>query len=100
MALPKIIQIKESEKERKNLLKNSIPFIAQRLRVLLILKQHQEIGISKRDVAKLTSVDLNSVQTWRTFYQNKGIKGLMELHKTGFKPTVFNTKEHQLLEKN
>ena len=57
MALPKIILIKESEKEIKNLLKKSIPFIAQRLRVLLTLKQYEQSGISKREVAKLAGAD-------------------------------------------
>ena len=38
MMHPKILLIKETEKEIKNLLKQSIPFIGQRLRVLLILK--------------------------------------------------------------
>jgi len=41
MALPKIIVIKETEIEIKHRLKTSPPFIAQRLRVLLILKQHE-----------------------------------------------------------
>lgn len=62
MAHAKILVIKETEKEIKNLLKQSIPFIGQRLRVLLILKQNEKIGISKREVAKLAGVDPNSVQ--------------------------------------
>jgi hypothetical protein len=53
MARAKILVVKETEKEIKNLLKQSIPFIGQRLRVLLILKQNEKIGISRRDVAKL-----------------------------------------------
>ena len=60
--------IKETEKEIKKLLRESNPFIGQRLRVLLILKQNEEIGISKRAVAKLAGVDPNSVQNWRTLY--------------------------------
>ena len=99
MALPKIILIKESEKEIKNLLKKSIPFIAQRLRVLLTLKQYEQPGISKREVAKLAGVDPNSVQNWRTLYQNKGIEGLMKHQKIGFKPSVFTAEEHRLIEK-
>ena len=39
MARAKILVIKETEKEIKNLLKQSIPYISQRLRVLLILKK-------------------------------------------------------------
>lgn len=99
MAKPKVIAIKETEKEIKSLLKKSIPFIAQRLRVLLIMKQNQATGISKREVSKLAGVDPNSVQNWRTLYMNSGIDGLMKHNKTGFKPSVFTSVEHDLLEK-
>jgi transposase len=90
--------IKETEKEIKKLLKESSPFIGQRLRVLLILKQNEKDGISKREVAKLAGVDPNSVQNWRTIYINAGIDGLMKHQKTGFKPSVFSAIEHQKLE--
>jgi len=98
MAYAKQMVIKETEKEIKNLLKKAIPFIGQRLRVLLILKQNEESGISKRDVAKLALVDPNSVQKWRALYLNTGIEGLMKHQKTGFKPSVFNLIEHNKLE--
>lgn len=98
MAHAKILVIKETEKEIKNLLKQSIPFIGQRLRVLLILKQNEKVGISKREVAKLAGVDPNSVQNWRTLYLNTGIEGLMKHQKTGFKPSAFNAIEHNMLE--
>lgn len=57
MAKPQIFIIKETEKEIKNFLKKSIPFIAQRLQVLLILKQNEKTGISKREVSKLEDVE-------------------------------------------
>lgn len=98
MAHAKILVIKETKKEIKNLLKQSIPFIGQRLRVLLILKQNEETGISRREVAKLAGVDPNSVQKWRTLYLNSGIEGLIKHEKTGFKPSVFNAIEHTMLE--
>ena len=98
MAHAKILVIKETEKEIKNLLKQSIPFIGQRLRVLLILKQNEKVGISRREVAKLAGVDPNSVQNWRTLYLNAGIEGLIKHQKIGFKPSVFNTIEHKMLE--
>jgi transposase len=96
-SIKKII-IKETEKEIKKLLKESNSFIGQRLRVLLILKQNEEVGLSKREVAKLAGVDPNSVQSWRTLYVNTGIEGLMKHKKTGFKPSVFNAIEHKKLE--
>ena len=98
MALPKKTVIKETEKEIKKLLKQSIPFIAQRLRVLLVLKQHEESGISKRDAAKLAGVDPNSIQNWRELYINSGIEGLVKHKKVGFKPSVFTAVEHKKLE--
>jgi transposase len=90
--------IKETEKEIKKFLKESNPFIGQRLRVLLILKQNEAMGISKREVAKLAGVDPNSVQNWRTLYITTGIEGLMKHQKTGFKPSVFSAIDHQKLE--
>jgi transposase len=98
MAHPKNLIIKETQKEIKKHLKESIPFIGQRLRVLLILKQHEKTGISKREVAKLAGVDPNSVQNWRTLYINTGIEGLMKHQKKGFRPSVFNAIDHQKLE--
>ena len=99
MAHAKTIMVKESETEIKKLLKQSIPFIGQRLRVLLVLKQNEKMGISKREVAKLAGVDPNSVQNWRTLYINEGIEGLLKHQKIGFKPSVFDAIEHQMLEK-
>ena len=98
MANAKILVIQETEKEIKSLLKQAIPFIGQRLRVLLILKQNEKTGISKREVAILAGVDPNSVQNWRTLYVKSGIEGLLTHKKTGFKPSVFNVVEHNMLQ--
>jgi transposase len=98
MAGIKKLIIKETEIEIKNLLKKSNPFIGQRLRVLLILKQNEKAGISKREAAKLAGVDPNSVQNWRTLYIKTGIEGLMKHERKGFKPSVFNASDHQKLE--
>jgi transposase len=98
MANAKILKVKETKKEIEHLLKQSIPFIGQRLRVLLIMKQNEDAGISRRAVAKLAGVDPNSVQKWRAMYLNFGIEGLVKHRKTGFKPSVFNASEHAMLE--
>ena len=98
MALPKIIVIKETESEIKRLLKTSIPFIAQRLRVLLILKQHESTGIAKREAAALAGVCADSVQRWRRIYVTEGIEGLIKHNKIGYKPSVFTSDEHAKLE--
>jgi hypothetical protein len=61
MANEKNLIIKETDNEIKKLLKQSTAFIWQRFRVLLILKQNEKEGISKREVSKLANVDPNSV---------------------------------------
>ena len=98
MANAKIFVIKESEKEIKKLLKTAIPFIGQRLRVLLIFKQNEMTGIARRKVSQLAGVDPNSAQNWRNLYITEGIEGLMKHQKTGFKPSVFTAIEHNMLE--
>jgi transposase len=93
MAHAKVIIIPETEKDIKSLIKKSTPFIAQRLRVLLILKQHETTGISKREVSLLAGVCSGSVQKWRTLYIRDGIDGLLKHNKIGYKPSVFTSAE-------
>jgi len=93
MAHAKVIIIPETEKDIKSLIKKSTPFLAQRLRVLLILKQHETTGISKREVSLLAGVCSGSVQKWRTFYIRDGIAGLLKHNKIGYKPSVFTSAE-------
>ena len=98
MANAKVIIINETEKEIKSLLKKSTPFIAQRLRLLLILKQHEATGISKREVSILAGVCSGSAQKWRTLYIREGIVGLMKHNKIGFKPSVFTSEDRVRIE--
>jgi transposase len=97
MAHPKIIVIKETESEIKHRLKTSTPFIGQRLRVLLMLKQHEQTGLSKREAASLAGVCPDSVHKWRTIYVREGIEGLVKHNKIGYKPSVFTSEEHARL---
>jgi len=99
MAHAKVIIIKETEKEIKLLIKKSTPFIAQRLRVLLILKQHETTGISKRELSILAGVCPGSVQKWRTLYIRDGIAGLLKHNKIGYKPSVFTSSESLKIQK-
>lgn len=98
MASPKIIQVKESDKELKVLLKGASTLIVPRLRMLIELKKHGESGISKRDLASLIGVNHNSIQTWRTMYEQGGITYLCSHRKTGFRPSVFTRDEHECIE--
>lgn len=99
MASPKKIVIKETIADLKKLHRKATPFIAPRIRLLIELKKHEEEGISKREAASIVGVNPNSVQTWRKFYELKGIEGLLKHNKTGFKPSVFSKAEHDAIEK-
>lgn len=68
MAKPKIIHIKESLKELKQLQKNQSLTIIKKLLMLIELKKSGPDGISKRQLAKQIGVDPNSIQKWRTIY--------------------------------
>lgn len=98
MASPKIIIIKESLKELKQLYRKSTPFLAPRIRVLILLKEHESEGISKRAVSAIVGVSSNSVQQWRQLYEKEGIKGILSHNKKGFKPSVFTKEEHKAIE--
>lgn len=98
MALPKIIQIKESMDELKKLYKNASPIIGIRIRALMEMKKAGDEGISKRELAEKLGVNHNSIQTWRSMYEKGGIKAICTHHKIGYKPSVFTQKEHKAIE--
>lgn len=98
MSAPKIIIVKESEMQLKALLKGSSKIIVPRIKMLLVIKQNQQTGISKRALADLLGVNPNSVQTWRSIYEQGGLSLLCSHKKTGFRPSVFNQNEHQMIE--
>lgn len=97
MAQAKVFQIKESVSELKRLIKKSKPFIATRLQVLLLMKQHESVGISKRIVADLIGVNHNSVQTWRSLYIDGGIESLVSHDNIGYKPSIINAEQEEVL---
>ena len=98
MAIAKIIPIKESIKELKQLQKNQSLTIIKKLLMLIELKKSGANGISKRQLAKLIGVDPNSIRKWRTIYIKKGIKGIICDGRIGFKPSLINQDEHKKIE--
>lgn len=98
MSSPKQIQIKESINELRKLQKNSIPMIANRIRVLIEIKKHETTGISKRAVADIVGVNQNSVQTWRSMYISGGIDAVLSYQKRDGRPSVLTKEEHQKIE--
>ena len=97
MSAPKIFKIQESEPAIKKLMKNSEPMIAKRLHALLVFKQHEDTGISKRVVADLIGVNHNSVQAWRDSYSSGGIEKLTSHDKIGFKPSVISPDQEEAI---
>lgn len=77
MATPKNFQIKESASQIKRMMQTAHPMIRKRLQALLVFKQHENEGISKREVALQIGVNHNSVQTWRKAYIDGGISSLI-----------------------
>ena len=69
MSSPKQIVIKESLADLRKFQKASIPMITNRVKVLIEFKKNESTGISKRAVADIVGVNHNSVQTWRTMYE-------------------------------
>lgn len=99
MSRAKVIHIKESSKELKQLQKGQPLTIIKRLNMLLELKKNGTEGLSKRQLAKLIGVDPNSIQKWRTIYINEGIKGIFSHGRIGFKPSLINKEEHEKIER-
>lgn len=97
MSAPKIFTIKESLSELKKVQKKSSPMIAKRVHSLLLFKEHELNGISKREVAQAIGVNHNSIQTWRNLYIKGGIELLLQHSKKGYKPSVINPEEEQAL---
>ena len=98
MSKAKIIHIKESLKELKQLQKNQPLTIIKRLNMLIELKKNGTNGLSKRELATRIGVDPNSIQKWRTIYINQGIKGIVSHGRIGFKPSLITKEEHKKIE--
>lgn len=97
MSSPKIFTIKESLSELRKIQKRSNPMVAKRVYALLIFKQNELTGISKREVAQTIGVNHNSIQTWRNLYINGGLELLTKHSKTGYKPSIITLEQEQAL---
>jgi transposase len=97
MSSPKVFIIKESLSELIKIQKNSNPMIAKRVQSLVIFKQNELTGVSKREVAQAIGVNHNSIQTWRNLYISGGIELLIKHSKIGYKPSVITLEQEQAL---
>jgi transposase len=99
MSSPKQIIIKETMPQLRKLQKDSIPMIASRIKVLIEFKKNESTGISKRVVADTVGVNHNSVQTWRTLYEQGGIEAILKHDRKEGRPSSITAEEHKLIEK-
>lgn len=99
MPLAKIFKVKEDEKHLRRQMKYCSPMISKRLHALLLFKQNELQGISKRTVAERIGVNHNSVQTWRSAYIKGGIRLLKSHSNTGNKPSKINKQQEKVLGK-
>lgn len=87
MAKAKEIQIKESVKELKTILKKQPEHLYSRIRMLIVIKK-SEIPLSKNALADIIGVNHNSIQSWRQAYITGGINKLLEYKRGGYKPAM------------
>lgn len=100
MALPLQIQVKESLKELKVLLKKSSPLLQPRIKMLIAIKKSGDKGISKRALMDSVGVCSQSIHNWRTNYVKDGIKLMLQngrIGKSG-RPSVFTKEESKAIE--
>ena len=91
--------IKESMAQLRRLHGQCRPMMAVRIRLLLLLKQHESKGISKRAAAQEVGVDPNSVQDWRRAYMEGGLKQLLTHKRGGNRPSVIDAEQEVALRK-
>jgi transposase len=100
MALPLKITVTETIKELRSLQRKSGELIGKRLLMLIEIKKHEETGISKRELSKITGINHNSIVKWRKLYNEQGIATLLKHGRVGgFKKSVITKEEHQKIEK-
>jgi transposase len=100
MALPLKITVAETIKELRILQRKSGELIGKRLLMLIEIKKHEETGISKRELSKITGINHNSIVKWRKLYNEQGIAPLLKHGRVGgFKKSVVTEEEHQKIEK-
>jgi transposase len=90
------IQIKETNKELKILLKKAPSHHQPRIRMLLAIKESDH-ALSKNDLADLIAVNHNSVQTWRKKYLIGGLSVLLKDGRIGFKPSMISPMAHEAI---
>ena len=95
------IPVKETLVELRKQLKKATPMLQPRIKMLILMKEAGEEGISKRSLMEQIGACSQSIHGWRTTYKQGGIGALLFNGKLGMvgKPSVFSKQEHARLEK-
>ena len=90
------IEVTESQKELKALIKKETLMMQPRLRMLVAMKKAGASGISKRELMEIVGASSQSIQDWRSMYKKGGINLLLTNGRKGKagRPSIF-TKEQQ-----
>lgn len=99
MAYPLKITVQESIKDLKSLQRQYGELIGKRLRVLIEIKRHEKMGISKRELSAITGVNHNSIVKWRQMYNEGGLASLLVHNRQGgYKKSVIPQQAHDKIE--
>lgn len=98
MADPKRFEIKEDMVTlRRELRRANTETMRRRVRVLILYKAHEQVGISKHAVAKTLGVDAGSAMKWRNAYIQGGLAGLLSHNWKGNRPSVIKPDQREVL---
>lgn len=100
MASALFIPITETLKELRSLQKRSSPMISPRIKMLILMKEAGEKGISKRELMSGVGASSQSIQNWRAAYKQGGLDALVHNGRKGAagRSSVFTAEEHHLIE--
>jgi transposase len=97
MSSPTAFKIKESLKELKKMRKSAHPMLAKRIQAMIVFKNYEDTGISRRRAAEEVGVDPNSIHTWRNLYITGGLDMLLSHSNIGYKPNIVSADQENVL---
>jgi len=98
MSKAKQMYVSESVSELKKLLAYRNVTIANRIRMLILIKNNEGSSLSKQALGKMLGVSSSSIQIWRKLYERGGMSLLLEDKRIGFKPSLISQEEHAMIE--
>lgn len=100
MSHPYPITVKESIAYLRSLQRSSGALVSKRIQMLVEIKKHEQTGLSKRELSKITGINHNSIVKWRKIYTTLGIEPLLKHGRIGgFKKSVFSKEDFLKIEK-